>query len=327
MMDLVAGFVHSQILMALVELRVLERLIDGPMTLEALAHAIGADVDRATVLLRAGAALGLLKFNGRTVRLTRKGAALTGVPGLSDMIRHHKVLYRDLEDPAAFFRSGAKTELSEFWPYVFGAGAAEDPETAARYSALMTDTQALVAAETLDAVSLAGRSRLMDVGGGTGTFLGHALAATPGMEGILLDLPAVVAAAPERLAAFGVSDRAEVVSASFRDDALPEGADAISLVRVLYDHADDTVRALLAKAYDALPAGGMILISEPLSGGRAPERAGDAYFAVYTMAMGTGRTRSAEEISALLNEAGFSGVKQRRTSRPFVTSVVTASRD
>ncbi len=327
MMDLVAGFVHSQVLMALVELRVLDRLIDGPMSFEGLSHSVGANVDRARVLVRAGAALGLLKFDGRTVRLTRKGAALAGVPGLSDMIRHHKVLYRDLEDPAAFFRSEVKTELSEFWPYVFGAGAAQDPETAERYSALMTDTQALVAAETLDAVSLAGRTKLMDVGGGTGTFLAHALRATPDLTGVLLDLPAVVASAPERLANLDVAECAEVVPASFRDDDLPAGADVISLVRVLYDHADETVRALLAKAHDALPSGGMILISEPMSGGRVPERAGDAYFAIYTMAMGTGRTRSAEEISELLEEAGFKGVQKRRTSRPYVTSVVTASRD
>ena len=83
--------------------------------------------------MRAGAALGLLKTGGQGVRLTRKGAALTGVPGLQDMIRHHRVLYDDLADPAAFFRGEGETGLSRFWPYVFGAGAAEDPETAERF--------------------------------------------------------------------------------------------------------------------------------------------------------------------------------------------------
>jgi demethylspheroidene O-methyltransferase len=92
---------------------------------------------------------------------------------------------------------------------------------------------------------------------------------------------------------------------SFRDDPLPAGADAISLVRVLYDHADATVGALLAKVRQALPAGGRLIISEPMSGGARPDPATDVYFAVYTLAMGTGRTRSAVEIAALCSAAGF----------------------
>ena len=53
-------------------------------------------------------------------------------------------------------------------------------------------------------------------------------------------------------------------------------------------------------------------------------RSTDAYFAVYCMAMRTGRVRSAEEIAKLLTEVGFSGAAQVRTWRPFITSVVTA---
>jgi demethylspheroidene O-methyltransferase len=102
------------------------------------------------------------------------------------------------------------------------------------------------------------------------------------------------------------------------------GADAISLIRVLYDHSDDTVRMLLAKAHAALPDGGRIIISEPMSGGDRPNRAGDAYFGLYCMAMGTGRARSAAEISAHLDAAGFTQIAHRKTARPFITSVVEA---
>ena len=95
-----------------------------------------------------------------------------------------------------------------------------------------------------------------------------------------------------------------IAAGSFRDDPLPRGADAISLVRVLYDHADDTVAALLGAVHDALPRGGRLIVSEPMSGGARPERAGDAYFALYCMAMRTGRVRSAAEIAGLLRQAG-----------------------
>jgi demethylspheroidene O-methyltransferase len=142
----------------------------------------------------------------------------------------------------------------------------------------------------------------------------------------LFDLPAVVPAATARFAAAGLSARTAIQPGSFRDQPLPRGADAISLVRVLYDHADDTVRALLAAAHAALPPGGRLIVSEPMSGGSAPDPATDVYFAVYTLAMGTGCTRSTAAISQLLQNAGFSDISTRWGFRPFVTSVVQARR-
>ena len=326
MFDLVAGFVHSQCLSALVGLGTLTFLLDGPASLRRLAGVASVPVPRMKVLLDAGVATGLLTRNDQTYGLTRRGAALTGVPGLSDMIAHHAVLYRDLSDPVAFFRGETKPDLAQFWPYVFGAGAAEDPETAARYSALMAETQAIVADETLACVNLSGHSLLMDVGGGTGAFLAAALRATPALRGRLFDLPGVVSAAGARFESVGLADRVDIHPGSFRDARLPQGADVISLVRVLYDHADDTVAALLSKVHDALPAGGRLVVSEPMTGADRPTRAGDAYFAIYTMAMETGRTRSPQDIVGALRAAGFQDVRHLRTHRPFVTSVVTGKK-
>jgi demethylspheroidene O-methyltransferase len=325
MFGLVGGFVNSQVLLALVELRVLEALVDGPSEAAALARPAGIPVDRMQILLQAGAALRLLRRrrDGRFA-LARRGAVLLGVPGLAGMIRHHAVFYRDLSDPVALLRGQGETELARFWPYVFGAAGPIDPQVAATYSGLMTDTQALVAADTLRLVDLSGARHLMDVGGGSGAFLAAALLAHPGLRGTVLDLPAVVSAARTRLAAAGVADRSAVVPGSFRDGPLPDGADAISLVRVLYDHADDTVAALLAAVRTALPPGGRVIVSEPMSGGDRPDAITDTYFALYTLAMGTGRTRSAARIAEMLTAAGFVQVKAHPGPRPFITSVVTA---
>ncbi|NNE87974.1 MAG: methyltransferase domain-containing protein [Silicimonas sp.] len=325
--DLVAGFCHSQILAALVELGVLEQLRGAPRSSNDLAAVCNVPPARMKVLLRAGISLGLLRHKRRDrYGLTRKGAALLGVPGLSEMILHHRVLYRDLVDPAAFFKGETSPKLASFWPYVFGAGAADDSESAARYSNLMAESQAMVAEDTLNSVPLSGVSTLMDIGGGTGAFLTAAGAKYPGLNLHLFDLPAVVSGAQSRFDAAGLTSRTTITKGSFRDDVLPKGADAISLVRVLYDHSDDTVSALLKAVRTALPEDGLLLISEPMTGGDRPERAGDAYFALYTMAMGTGRTRSAAEIAALCKEAGFSDVRPRKSTRPFITSCLTARR-
>ncbi|NBC97354.1 MAG: methyltransferase domain-containing protein [Deinococcus-Thermus bacterium] len=322
--DLVAGFVHSQVLLALVELDLLADLMDAPRSAGALAARHRIEPQRMTALLRAGAALGLLGESAAGYQTARLGAAATGVPGLADMIRHHAVFYRDLADPLALLRGEADTELARFWPYVFGAEGAVPEDVAARYSELMAESQTLVAEETLRAVRVAGIRRLMDVGGGTGAFLAAVGRAVPGPELVLFDLPEVVPAARARFDAAGLRHRATVVPGSFRADPLPEGADAISLVRVLYDHSDATVTALLAAVRRALPPGGRVIVSEPMTGADRPERAGDAYFAFYCMAMRTGRARAPQEVAGLLREAGFARVVHRRTARPFVTSVVEA---
>jgi demethylspheroidene O-methyltransferase len=325
--DLVAGFVHSQVLFALVELGILEQVRTAPATVLALSQRHGIPPERMEVLVQAGAALGLLTRRRKgQVGLSRRGAALLGVPGLAAMIRHHDVLYRDLADPVAFLKGETQPELAGFWPYVFGPGAEVDPAMASRYSDLMADSQGLVAQETLRAVSFKGTSRLMDVGGGTGVFLAAVAARHPGIEGTLFDLPAVAAQAADRFDAAGLSGRMRIVPGSFRTDPLPSGADTVSLVRVLYDHSDETVRHLLASVHRVLPPGGRVIVSEPMSGGDRPDRATDAYFAVYTLAMGTGRTRSAARICDLLRTAGFAEPTVRPTHRPFVTGVVTAVR-
>ena len=323
--EVVQGFVKSQVLMALVELDVFRRLRAGPMTADTLGHALDLPSDRMQILLQAGAAMGLLRRKrGNRFGLARQGAALMGVPGLEAMIRHHRAFYRDLEDPVALLRGPDRTELSEFWPYVFGARGDVAPDVARTYSDLMAQSQLLVAQDTLRTINLKGVTRLLDIGGGTGAFLEAVGTAYPNLDMVLFDLPQVVPEANDRFAKAGMADRVRIEAGSFRDDALPEGADAISLIRVLYDHADSTVQALLEKVYDALPAGGRLVISEPMGGGAKPEASGDVYFALYTMAMQTGRARSADEISELCRAVGFENVQSAAPRRAYVTRVLTA---
>ncbi len=325
--DLVAGFVHSQILMAFVALDLPDHLAHRPRDLGELARLTGIPEARMRVLAQGASALGLMvrRRDGRYA-LGRLGAALPGIPGVMQMICHHDVLYRDLSDPVAFFRDGSNTELAAFWPYVFGAQGGVDPDVAATYSDLMADSQTLVAEEALAHLDLSDADTLLDIGGGTGVFLAATGAAYRNLNLHLFDLPEVVAPAAARFDRDGLTARSQITSGSFRTDSLPRGADVISLVRVLYDHSDETVRMLLAKVHAALPDGGRIIVAEPMSGGATPTRPGDAYFGIYCMAMQTGRARSADEIRAHLDAVGFTQTKSVKTSRPFVTGLVLGNK-
>lgn len=325
--DILQGFVASGVLGALVELDLLRRLLDGAESGDALAMEHGIPVQRMEALLQAGAALNLLRRrrDGR-FGLARKGAAILGVPGLEDMIRHNRAFQTDMQDPVSLMRGGTQTNMAQFWPYVFQQGQDVSNADAARYSDLMARSQVLVAEDSLRAVNLRGTRHLMDVGGGAGVFMTAVLRRHRKMQGTVFDLPGVRAIGEAALARAGVQDRATFVAGSFREGIPCNEADAISLVRVLYDHDDDTVRDLLARVHEALPHGGRLIISEPMSGAASPDRATDVYFAFYTMAMGTGRVRSAARITELCAEAGFEGFRIPTARRPFITSVVTAVR-
>ncbi len=321
--DVLSGFCQSQVLMALVEFDIPRVLLDRPMTASDLALRCAVPLERMLILLRAATALKFIKQKRRgTYGVTRRGAALVGVPGLAALIRHHDILYRDLADPVAFFRGETETELASFWPYVFGGDM--DADVAATYSDLMAQSLELVAQDTLRTIRFSGIDTLLDVGGGSGAFLEAVGRAHPDLNLVLFDLPEVAPSAGPRFTAAGFGKRARIECGSFVNDPIPKGADAISLIRVLYDHSDETIKILLSKCFDALPDGGRLIISEPMSGGDTPEPAGDVYFALYTLAMQTGKARSPAEISALCAAVGFEIDATPKPLRPFVTGCLQA---
>ncbi|MEJ1159123.1 methyltransferase [Prosthecomicrobium sp. N25] len=325
--DITAGFVYAQVLSAAVKLDLFAILAEAPATAAALSARTGLPPAGMERLLAAAATLRLTerRSNDRW-GLGRRGAALLGNPGLAEMIAHHDLFYRDLADPLALL-SGARpeTELGRFWPYARrAAGDRPAEDDVAAYSRLMAASQGFVAEDVLDAVPLSRIRRLMDVGGGDGTFLRRAAARAPGLHVTLFDLPPVAEIARARFAAAGLGDRADAVGGSFRDQALPVGADAISIVRVAHDHDDDVVLDLFAKARAALPRDGMLIVAEPMADTPGAERMGEAYFGFYLLAMGSGRPRSAAELAALLGRAGFASVRPVRTARPMLAGVLLA---
>jgi demethylspheroidene O-methyltransferase len=183
----------------------------------------------------------------------------------------------------------------------------------------------LVAADILAAYKLDRHRCLLDLGGGEGTFLIEAAAAAPGLKLMLFDLPAVADRARDRFAGAGLTNRAAAFGGDFRCDPLPPGADIISLVRVVHDHDDDAAMAILSAAWRALPPNGTLLLAEPMAGTPNAEGVG-AYFAFYLLAMGSGRPRRTEELTAMLHKAGFSAVRAVATRRPMQVRILVASK-
>ncbi len=323
--DLCAGFVYSQVLAACVRLDLFEILSQGPLDAEALARRCGLGVDAMLRLLRAAASLGLVaRRSGGRWGLGQLGAAMVGNEGISAMVEHHRLLYADLEDPVRLLREGsAGTRLSRFWPYATSAVPVEvDPEAAAAYSRVMAASQQLLSGGILDAFPLGRHRVLLDVGGGEGAFVEAAARRHSHLRLQLFDLPAVADRARARLAAAGMSGRTEVFGGDFKRDVLPGGADVVALIRVMFDHDDETVVAILRNVRSAMAPGAMLLVAEPMAGTPGAEPMGDAYFGFYLLAMGRGRSRTAAELQSLLTSAGFGRARLVPTPMPLQTQLL-----
>jgi len=323
--DLCAGFVYSQILVACVRLRLVERLSNGPIDTPALANATGLSVEDTRRLLRAAAALELVApRGGERYGLGVLGSALLGNPGLAAMIEHHSLLYADLADPVALLRRDRpQTALSAYWPYSECDAPAALTESAVRpYSALMSQSQTLIADDILAAYSFRRHQRLLDVGGGDGHFAAAVARRWPHLDVTVFDLPAVADRARARFAREG--SRAVAIGGDFAIDPIPGGADIACLMRVAHDHDDDRLLVLLEAVRRALPANGTLLVAEPMSGTRAGARVADAYFGFYLLAMRSGRARTPAELATLLGQAGFHRVRSISTRLSNLTRLVVA---
>lgn len=325
--DLCAGFVYSQILAACVRLNVFELLQERSLSVEDLGQAIDLTPEATRRLVDGAAALGLLELrvDGR-VGLGELGAALNANPGVRAMVHHHAALYDDLRDPVGLLRGEAPSaRLNAYWAYA----TADEPDSlseddVAEYSDLMSASQQLIADEVLAAYPLSKHRRLLDVGGGDGTFAAAAALRFPELEVITFDLPAVAQRANARFRAANLGHRAKAVGGNFVRDRLPGDADVISLVRVLYDHGDDKVLDLLKAVRAAMPSGGRLLIAEPMADAPGAPRVGDAYFGFYLLAMGSGRPRRPAEFAELLQAAGFSRTQVVATRMPLQTGLILA---
>ncbi|MFK8042006.1 methyltransferase [Congregibacter sp.] len=321
--DITAGFVYSQVLAACVELDLFERLAEGPVSTAKLASDCAIPRLGLERLLEAAVELRLLqRWGADEWRLGDLGAASRGSPGIAAMVRHHGMLYRDLLQPLSLLTDRSNSDLSQYWAYAAEPGRSE-AANAQRYSELMAESQSFVADDVLAHCSLAGRRELLDIGGGSGVFAAEALKRFPELRARVFDLPDVAVLADERFSREGFGARGGATGGDMFSDALPGGADVISLVRILHDHDDELVVRLLRAIRQAISPDGLLLIAEPMAETPAAPGVG-AYFHLYLWAMGSGRPRTLAQIRQMLEAAGFADVRERGSYQPLLVRVLTA---
>jgi hypothetical protein len=325
MVQLLAGFQVSQALYCVAELGVSTRLLEGPRTVAELAEAIGAHPPALRRLLRDLAGLGLFTAAGPdTWALTPLGATLAeGTPGsvrdlaLTWMDTHYAPFGRLLDTvrdgvPAATLHYGRP-----YFDWLSG-----DPAQVQRFTGAMADLTAGVKAGAVAGYAVPGGGTIADLGGADGALLHAVLAGDPDPErrAIVFDLPHVIPAARERLAGSGLEDRVDVVAGDFFERV--PAADAYLLSMILHDWDDEACGVLLRRIAEAASPGARLVSLElVVPPGDAAHLA--TMIDLTMLGMLTGRERTADELAALLDGAGFTLDRIVPTRTPM--SVVEAT--
>lgn len=169
---------------------------------------------------------------------------------------------------------------------------------------------------------LGDRRHLLDVGGGSGIYSSTMVAAHSQLNATVLEQPPVDALVRKEITKHGLTDRVQVFSGDMFTVAWPT-TDIILLSNVLHDWDLPEMRALLIKAAEALPIGGLLIIHDAFIRDDKTGPHAVAEYSALLMNITQGKCYSPVEYGAVLNELGFDVGPYQDTvaDRGFMTAV------
>jgi hypothetical protein len=300
------------------ELQIADRLQRSPMTCAQLAAATGCHERSLYRVLRALAAFGVFSENehGRFEMTARAGALLSDVHG---SVRDWTILTGKRPTWEAFgqalevVRSGrngfalAHGEFSGLWQYCD-----HDPDFGDTFIRAQSSWTEWQRDAILRAYDFSRFRKVVDVGGGRGSFLAGILSQNPDTRGVLLDQPQAVERAKILIGDAGLESRCEVITGSFLE-SIPAGGDAYVLKHVLRDWDDDHVRTILGNCHRAMRTDATLLVIDAVVDPRNSQDRIVKLLDLEQMFWLNGSLRTLDEWDSLLNATGFRRVRTCRT--------------
>ena len=314
LMQLSSGFWAFKTLAAAHELDLFTRLSGSPgMTSEELAQYLDVQERPAEMLLSGCAALGLLEKEGDRYRNSALSEEflVKGKPyyfgGFIQML--DKRLYPGWDKLTEAIRTNRPTTWDPDKQSSLFEG--EDPAMLALFWEAMHSISTFTARALGEAVDFGPFRRLLDVGGGSGAYDIELCKRYPNLSATVYDLPFVTEIADEKVKQAGLEDLIRTVGGDFFAEArFPEGHDVILLSMIMHDWSEPEDREILRKCYEALPSGGMVVISELLVN---DEKTGPAPAALMSLNMlietEGGRNYTPSEYAEWLTELGFGNIR------------------
>ena len=302
------GFMAAKHLFTASGLGLFAQLGEGPLPLAQLAERCGIPARSARILADAMVALGFLdKSDAGYANRPVAQSFLAGGPGES--LRPFLAFWDQISYPAwinleaaARTGTGAELQLNEAQQRVFSAGVQALTAGTARSLACGYD--------------LSRHRHVLDVGGGTGSFLVAMLSAHSHLDGTLFELPAAAGVARHVLAGTSVADRITVVEGDFLRDPVPSGHDLLLIANVLHLFRPEVNRQLLDRLRKAVEVGARALLVDFWTDPSHTQPPFAALMAAEFLVIAGGDVYSAVEAEGWLAETGWSMAEQRPLAGP-----------
>ncbi len=318
-MKLASGFMAAKHLFAANELGLFEALADSPATLEALAARTGLTPRAARISADAMVALNLLEHHGDTYCNGPEAAQFLAGRTPADLrpfLRFwDKISYPTWQSLAEALSSGPPQEIFEL-------DDAHQEIASAGIEAILAGP-AMALPRVYD---FAPHKRLLDVGGGTGSWSIAVAQRFPHLTATIVDLPVVVGFARERIATAELESRMDAVMGDAMKEPLPDGYDVVLVANLIHYWSPEENQALLRRIRAAVEGGARLLLADfwtdvshtqPL---HAALMAGE--FAVH---LRDGDVYSVEEIRAWLSTTGWRFIEHAPLAGPQSVVVAAAS--
>ena len=153
---------------------------------------------------------------------------------------------------------------------------------------------------------------MIDAGGGTGIFSVESVKNFPNLKCIVFDRAFVLEVAKDVIEEHNVGDRVRIHAGDILKNPFPEGGDCVLISGILDGYAEKECRVMLQKAYDYLPSGGKLILTECVI---SDDRSGPVFPALFSLLMvlrsKDGECRSRGEMTKWMSETGFSDIRYK----------------
>jgi hypothetical protein len=318
LLSLIAGAWITQAIYVAAKLGIADQLREGPKSAVELGTTTNVDASALHRVLRALASVDVFKEDDAG-RFSLTSSAEYLVTDAAGSLRHYAIMigerwvWRSCGEMLHSVRTGRPGFDHVFGEPLFDYYAGH-PEAARVAAAALTNRSTLENEAVVAAYSFSDFATIVDVGGGQGSLLASVLSTSPGLRGLLFDLPHQAEGATALLRQAGVLERCRFVPGSFFE-SIPSGGDIYILKKVIHDWGDERARAILRNCRAAIPPQGRLLMIESvIPAGNKP------FFGklldLLMLAYVGGRERTADEYNDLLASAGFRPVRICDTTSP-----------
>ncbi|HUH65824.1 MAG TPA: methyltransferase [Syntrophales bacterium] len=269
------------------------------------------------MLLNALSAMNLLVKNGERYSNTPSGRALLSKDSpeyIGHIIMHHHHLALSWLKLNEAVKTGSPMRTRS---------SGSDEEARESFLMGMFNIASNLAPRLVNTIDLSGRSRLLDLGGGPGTYAIYFCLNNPDLKASVYDLPTSETYARKTIEKFGLADRIDFVAGDYLKDDIPGKYDVAWLSQILHAEGPEECEKIVAKAASVLKPGGLLLIHEFIldDGRNSPLHA--ALFSL-NMLLGTssGRSYTEGEIKEMLARAGAKEIKRITPQYPMESGII-----